>query len=216
MAETPDNQERGRNLRQLVFLVVLGGALTGILAWVYQDTLPRALMNQEAHAMRTLREVLPEGKYDNEPHRDKVFYTDADLLGSSTPQPVYIARDTGKPVAIVVNTRSSPAYIGPVTLVVGISASGEIIGVRAVDHQETPGLGDNIDVAKSDWIKEFRDRSLANTVEGKWNIRRNGGDFDQISGATVTSHAVINAVYQALQFEAQHRAEIYEQDLTKP
>ena len=85
-----------------------------------------------------------------------------------------------------------------------------MLAVRAVAHEETPGLGDRIDAAKSDWINRFSGRSLADPDPERWAVRRDGGDFDQLTGATITSRAVVNAVRDAALYFQQHRDEIFE------
>jgi electron transport complex protein RnfG len=202
------------NFQFLLVLVAAGAILTGTIAWVYNITHTRIKANHEAHALRTIREVLPEGAYDNEPHRNGALFTNVEWLGSDEPQPVYVARSGDQPVAAAITVTSPAAYVAPIKLLVGIDPAGLVIDVRVIHHQETPGLGDNIEIAKSDWITAFRNESLQNRSQESWSARRSGGDFDQMSGATVTSNAVIEAVYRALRFEFENRAEIYQQHQT--
>ena len=93
---------------------------------------------------------------------------------------------------------------------VAIAADGNVLAVRAVAHEETPGLGDRIDAAKSDWIDRFRGRSIADPVPERWTVRRDGGEFDELTGATITSRAVVSAVRDAVLYFQQHRDEIFE------
>lgn len=96
-------------------------------------------------------------------------------------------------------------YSGRITLLVAIDQSGKLIGVRVTEHKETPGLGDAIDTNKSDWIHIFKDKSLQNPVEENWRVRRDNGEFDQITSATITSRAVVKATYNALRYFEQHK-----------
>lgn len=93
---------------------------------------------------------------------------------------------------------SNGGYGGPIRLLLGVDSSGAITGVRVLSHSETPGLGDLIEVGKSSWITSFNGHSLANTSQRQWAVRKDGGDFDQFSGATITPRAVVGAVHQAL------------------
>lgn len=186
----------------LVLLAVLGAAL---IAVTDQLTRQRVAENEAAQIMKVLGALLPEGGYDNSPHLDVITLTGPELPGGDANLPVYRARLAGEPVTAILTVIAPDGYVGSIRLLVGIRADGSISGVRAVEHRETPGLGDNIEIARSDWIRMFDGRSIGNPVPAAWLTRRNGGDFDQISGATVTSRAVIEAVRDALIFFAENR-----------
>jgi electron transport complex protein RnfG len=160
--------------------------------------------------MKVLRTLLPAGSYDNQPDADRIMLADPTLLGSDESLPVYRARLRGKPAAVVLTVVARQGYTGPIRLLVAIGTDGGILGVRTLAHQETPGVGDRIDPSRSDWLGRFRGRALAGTPLERWAVRRDGGDFDQLTGATVTSRAVVNAVRDAaLVFEAR-RQELFE------
>jgi electron transport complex protein RnfG len=99
-------------------------------------------------------------------------------------------------------------YSGDIALVMGVAPGGKLLGVRVVSHSETPGLGDKVELAKSDWILGFNGRSLNDPQPGKWAVKKDGGVFDQFSGATITPRAVVKAVKQGLEFFAAHRNEL--------
>ena len=154
--------------------------------------------NERAYLLRSLNDVLPESAYDNEMFTDTIQVTDPELLGSKDPITIYRARMAGQPVAALLTPVAPKGYGGPIRLLVGITADGVIIGVRVVSHRETPGLGDVIEIDRSDWLLGFDGLSMGNPAEKKWAVRRDGGDFDQFTGATITPRAVVHAVRDAL------------------
>jgi Na+-translocating ferredoxin:NAD+ oxidoreductase subunit G len=183
------------------------GALLVALTW--ESTAERIAANERAYLLRTLADVLPQGAYDNAVHEDAIAVTDAALLGTSAPVTVYRARLGAEPVAVVITPVAPGGYSGPIRLLVGILADGRISGVRVVSHRETPGLGDKIEVERDDWILDFDGRSLAEPVRERWAVRRDGGAFDQFTGATITARAVVSAVRDALIYFEAHRDELF-------
>jgi len=127
------------------------------------------------------------------------------LLGSDKPVPVYRARKQGKPVAAVIAAVAPGGYNGNIFLLVGIYQDGSLAGVRIVRHIETPGLGDSIDEQKSDWILSFSGKSLQKPQKNRWKVQRDGGEFNQFTGATITPRAVVKAVYNSLVYFKQNR-----------
>jgi Na+-translocating ferredoxin:NAD+ oxidoreductase subunit G len=180
------------------------GALLVAVTW--ESTAQRIAANERAFLLRSLADVLPEHGYDNAIHEDAITVTDA-LLGTTAPVAVYRARLRGRPVALVLAPVAPGGYSGPIRLLVGVLADGTISGVRVVGHRETPGLGDRIEVERDDWVLGFDGRSLGQPPRERWAVRRDGGVFDQFTGATITPRAVVSAVRDALvYFEAHHDA----------
>ena len=99
-------------------------------------------------------------------------------------------------------------YAGEIELILGLDSDGKILGVRVLSHAETPGLGDRIEESKSDWVLGFNGRSLENTTSAQWHVKKDGGDFDQFTGATITPRGVVKAVHEGLDFYRQHRGEL--------
>lgn len=180
------------------------GILTGAHAWL----LPRIVAQREHARLMELADVLPPDLYDNDPLRDRIEVDDP-LLGTDRPQPVLRARLRGKATALALQAVAPNGYGGPIMLRIGIRYDGAIIAVRVLEQHETPGIGDLIERAKSDWIEQFRGRSLRDPAQDKWKLRKDGGDFDQIAGATVTPRAVVAAVEKALQFFRENRAKLF-------
>jgi Na+-translocating ferredoxin:NAD+ oxidoreductase subunit G len=159
-------------------------------------------------ARRTLEEisaVLPATLYDNAPHRDVVLLD----TGGGKPVPVYRARRNGVPEAAVLTVVEPNGYVGPVRLLVGIAADGRVLGVRVSEHVETPGIGAAIADRDSPWLAGFAGRSLADPPAARWSVRNDGGDFDALAGATVSSRAVVGGVRRAVQYFATHQDQIF-------
>ncbi len=107
--------------------------------------------------------------------------------------------------AVVLKFNAVNGYNGNITLLAGINSDGSLRGVRIISHKETPGLGDAIEIEKSDWALDFSGKSLSNPEPDQWAVKRDGGEFDQFTGATITPRAVVDAVRLALEyFEANH------------
>jgi len=197
----------------------LGAAL--LLALVYYGTAAR-IAEQRRNAERTaLTAVMPEITHDNDLLADSFLldpaqerYTDIALLGLSTPRPAYLAKLDGVVTGVILPLETAEGYSGTITLLVGITTGGTLTGVRVLDHRETPGLGDKIEPRISPWILGFDNRSLDNTAPVLWQVKKDGGDFDQFVGATITPRAVVGAVYKALQFYAANRTLLLEEDTT--
>ncbi len=157
----------------------------------------------EARDLQTsLRQVLPAGYFDND-----LLHDTLEVPAAEGPVTVYRARKGGA-VQGVVYRMSGRGYAGPIELVMGVDREGRVLGVRVTKHSETPGLGDKIDAAKTDWAQAFNGKSLDQPPPARWQVKKDGGDFDQFAGATITPRAVVKAVRQGLAFFAAHRAEL--------
>ncbi|MDG6773136.1 electron transport complex subunit RsxG [Thiomicrorhabdus sp. ZW0627] len=163
--------------------------------------------------METFDQVLPKNLYDNEPLNDTKTITDPamlKMLGSEMPVTVYRARKNGKPSGLILTAIAPNGYSGEVHLLIGVMADGRISGVRVLKHKETPGLGDKIELNKNPWILEFDGRNLRDDNDPRWAVKKDGGDFDQFTGATITPRAVVAAVKNALRLINQQGEKLYE------
>ncbi len=188
------------NLASVAGILLVSGAL---VAGAWQITRDRIAANDARGLVEELAAVLPAGIYNNTPRRDRVLLD----TGSGTPLPVYRARQNGVPVAAALTVVASDGYTGPITLLVGISASGKVLGVGVTAHTETAGLGARIEDAG--WLGRFTGHSLLDPPADRWTARTDGGDFDAIAGATVSSRAVIGGVRRAVQYFLIHRDEVF-------
>jgi electron transport complex protein RnfG len=160
---------------------------------------------EAADLQASLLKVLPVGFSDNDLLNDTVTLSDA----HGAPVTVYRAR-RGSGVEGVIYQVSGRGYAGPIAIVMGVDQNGKVLGVRVTKHSETPGLGDKIETAKSDWTLGFDGKSLDQPPPERWAVKKDGGDFDQFTGATITPRAVVKAVKQGLEFFAAHRTELFE------
>ncbi|MCQ4313197.1 electron transport complex subunit RsxG [Pseudomonas stutzeri] len=186
-----------------LFAVVTVGAVT----LLQQFTAERIQASERAAQLRALNEILPRDSYDNQLLDNSVAVHDP-LLGTKGPLPAYVAIKNGKPSAVILQAIAPDGYSGAIHLLVGVHTDGRVAGVRVVGHRETPGLGDKIELAKSSWIRSFENRSLGNPDESDWAVKKDGGDFDQFAGATITPRAVVGAVHRALKYFDAHKAEL--------
>jgi electron transport complex protein RnfG len=177
-----------------LFAVITGGTIA-----VTQALTEERITEQAARAeAKALFEIIPENAHNNDILRDTVVLPASDRLATGGPVTVWIARQDGQPVGIIMPAIAPDGYSGTIKLLVGIDLEGTVLGVRVIGHRETPGLGDRIETRKSDWIKGFEGRSLGNPAPRDWNVKKNGGVFDQFTGATITPRAVVKAVQKSL------------------
>jgi electron transport complex protein RnfG len=195
-----------RPLRAALLLAAAAVVTVGVVAIVNDRARPRIEANERAQRVARLAEVLGGTHYDNDLLQDVVTVRDAERLGTDEPLPVYRARQAGRPVAAILTAVAPDGYAGSIRLLVGIDAEGRLLGVRILAHKETPGLGDAIDQRKSTWIDGFRGRSLEDPALERWHVKKDGGEFDQFTGATVTPRAVVRAVRNALLYFEANRA----------
>lgn len=189
-----------RVVRAALSLAAAVGAAVVLLALVHDATRDRVTASERAHRAAAFNRVLGNASYDNDLLADRIEVRDPELLGTDASLPVYRARLAGQPVAAVLESVAPDGYSGSIRLLVGVTPDGRLLGVRVLQHQETPGLGDAIEERRSDWIRSFDGRSLGRPPMARWKVRKDGGDFDQLTGATVTPRAVVAAVRNALLF----------------
>lgn len=181
-----------------IVLALFAAFGSGLLLLVDRGTHERIAENEAAMLRARLNEVLPESAYNNTLLEDTVEIISPDELGGDAPHTIYLARKDTRPVAAVLTVIAPDGYSGNIKLLVGIYYDGKLAGVRTVAHRETPGLGDGIEISRSDWILDFNGRSLLDPASERWKVKRDGGAFDSFTGATITPRAVVKAVHKAL------------------
>lgn len=196
----PKLHDRRRGALTLAFVGAIG---LGGLFVLRALTAERIDEQQRAATLRALAVLLPPG-FDNDPEADRVDVVAPAWLGSDEPLVVRRARREGALQALLLEAIAPDGYNGDIRLLVGVDAQGRVIGVRVVEHRETPGLGDPIEIARGPWITGFDGRSLRDPTLDAWRVRRDGGAFDQLAGATITPRAVVGAVRRTLQFVETH------------
>lgn len=190
----------------LSLFAVLG---TGLVTLTFDNTHERIAANERAALLRNLHVLIPPERHDNDIFNDVIEVTAPDLLGTTDPVAVYRARKHGWPVAVVIASTAPDGYNGAIRLLVGIDLDGTLSGVRVVNHRETPGLGDAIEALRSDWILGFDGRSLDDPQEQLWAVKRDGGHFDQFTGATITPRAVVKAVKKTLLYFQRNQERLF-------
>jgi len=183
---------------------------TTLLSAVDLATEERIEQQERRVVLEQLAQIIPPDRYDNALQDDWFAFSDEISFPQGQQVVAYRARKQGRPVAIILRFAAMDGYSGPIGLLTGIEADGRLAGVRVTSHRETPGLGDGIEVDKSDWIRSFDGKALGAPPADEWTVRRDGGAFDQFTGATITPLAVVKAVRRALEYHERHRDELYE------
>jgi electron transport complex protein RnfG len=182
---------------------------TAVLAYTFSLTKAPITKSEEAEKLKLITQLLPHSMFDNNVVRDEITLQTDPLLGNEPDRHAYRARLHGQPSAVLLETVAPDGYGGKIFLLVGVNTQGEIIGVRVISHNETPGLGDYIDAAKSNWIKGFDGLSDAKYTPEDWQVKKDGGKFDYMAGATISPRAVIKAVHKALEYFDAHRDTLF-------
>lgn len=198
-------------VRGAVTLFVFAVVFTALMAGTYALTKDIVLGNEKAAKVALIAQVLPAGSFDNDILQDAVPQdTSAQKqLNSEADAQIYRAKKGANTIAVVVETIAPDGYSGKIKLLVGVGKDGQVLGVRVVAHKETPGLGDYIDVAKSDWIKKFDGKSLTDPHAEQWKVKKDGGEFDYTAGATISPRAVVKAVKNTLDFVSTQQASLF-------
>lgn len=201
-------------VRTAAILFVFVIAFTGILASFYFLTKPSIDASAAEERMRLIAEVLPHDAYDNDLLKDVIELPPTAELGLDETSSVYRASKGGVPSAVVFEAVAPDGYAGKIKLLLAMRADGSLAGVRVTLHKETPSLGDYIEPKKDKnktrpWITQFDGLSLANRADSEWKVKKDGGSFDSVAGATVTPRAVVKAVHKALQYATAHREQLF-------
>jgi len=184
---------------------------TALVGFTHQATLEKIADNERLALLRKLNQILPADKYDNDLLHTTLEIQADDRLGQKKNSTIYIAEQHNKISAMIFPVIAPKGYSGEIKMLVGINIDGTLAGVRIVSHKETPGLGDAVETEKSDWVFGFNNKSLTNPDEKNWKVKRDGGVFDQFTGATITPRAVVQAVHLCLVYFDRHKKELLEQ-----
>lgn len=215
----------------LVAFTVIG---TALLTETFEQTKEPIAQSEREARLKLLSQVIPDALHDNDLLQDTIELPPSELLGQTRASTANRARLNGKPTAVILEAIAPDGYSGEIKLLIGISVEGVLTGVRVLAHKETPGLGDYIELGHSNWIKNFDGKSLAKAEVNKqaaggqianeqssyalpagalqseqWKVKKDGGEFDYMAGATITPRAVIKAVRNALLYFEQSRDRIF-------
>lgn len=190
----------------LIFFAIIA---TAILASVFFMTHDAIVKSEEAEKMKLITQIVPPSLFDNDVIQDKLSVAPSPLLGTEDVTIAYRARLQGEPSAVVLESIAPDGYSGKIFLILAVRANGELAGVRVVSHKETPGLGDYIELPKDPWIKGFDGKSRAVYKDEDWKVKKDGGQFAYMAGATITPRAIVKAVNKALIYYAENREQLF-------
>ena len=181
-------------------LIVFALVFTALLVYVFNLT-KTPIEQAEAKARLSLfGQIVPQNTHDNDLLKDAITIAPTELLGNTQAIIANRARMNNAPQAVILEAIAHDGYSGDIKLLIAIKYDGSIAGVRVLKHKETPGLGDYIDILKGNWIKLFDGESLIKVNNENWSVKKDGGQFDYMAGATITPRAVVKAVHKALQY----------------
>ncbi len=193
-----------------IVLVLFTLLFTGLMAATYQATKPILAASAQAEKLKLINEVLPPATYDNDLLADAIDLPPAKELGVTEATKLYRARKSGQPVAMVLEATAPDGYAGRISLVLAITVDGHLSAVRVTGHKETPGLGDYIDPKKdknkaNPWIAQFNGQGYDLAQDGRWKVKKDGGNYAYHTGATISARAVTNATGRAVLWTAERR-----------
>ena len=184
-----------------LILGAFAAVTAALIALTFQGTKTRIAQEERKAASAALIDMIPKTRHNNDMLEDTLLLSlsDSQALGFNAPVAANIAKQDGEPIAFVLPALAHDGYSGDIKIIVAVNLDGTLAGVRVINHKETPGLGDKIDLRKSEWIHSFDGLSLANPSIDKWKVKKDGGYFDQFTGATITPRAVVKRVKQTVE-----------------
>jgi Na+-translocating ferredoxin:NAD+ oxidoreductase subunit G len=193
-------------------LAVFACAATGLVALTSYFTHDEIEKQEQIQLLSILNQVIPTDAHDNE------LYKSCTLVhlpnkSSDSAMPAYLATNHGVPSGIAIEAITHDGYNGDIKVIIGIDGQGIITGVRVLAHNETPGLGDKIDLRVTNWILNFTGKSVTTDNQASWLVKKDGGQFDQFTGATITPRAIVRIVKDTVQYVSSHQSEIFAQPL---
>lgn len=199
--------------------VLISGALLGVfgilgaglVGFSHDSTAERIAQNERESLIRQLQLLVPADQFDNDMSTDVIEVSASEQLGAALTR-VYRARLAGKTTAVVLSPVITQGYSGAIRLIVAVGRDGRLAGVRVLGHRETPGLGDKVEAERSDWILGFAGKSLLAPAASAWKVKRDGGVFDQFTGATITPRAVVRGVKASLEYVRKNEVLLFAED----
>ncbi len=205
----------GNLLKSGLTLAAIAAICTAAVAATYQLTRERIAANEQALLEQSLEPALSGVEFDGSITGSMLILPAPHDLPGRDDAIVYRVYRDGAPAAALFAVTARDGYAGPIRILVGVRHDGTVTGVRILEHRETPGLGDKIESSRSDWVFQFDGRSIGDPVVDAWAIQRDGGEFDQLSGASVTPRAVTAAILETLIYFGANRDEIFAMPATE-
>jgi len=195
-------------LRNSLLLAVFAAICTAIIAGTWLSNRERIAEQRRAAEQRALLQIAPAARHDNELLEDTLALGPG-KLGLRSEKSIYLARRDGRVVTAILPATARDGYSGDIDMIIGVNADGTVAGLRVLSHRETPGLGDKIDLSKSDWVRGFEGRSLGDPPPSRWAVKKDQGEFDQFTGATITPRAVVATVLRTLRYVGDNRQRLF-------
>ncbi len=202
-------------LKSGITLAMIAAICTSLVALTYHLTADRIAANDKALLEQSLHPALSDIFYDSGVSESLLVLSPPHALPGSEEALIYRVYAKEEPVAALFVVTARDGFSGPIRILVGVDIEGIVTGIRILRHRETPGLGDKIVASRSDWVHQFTGRSLGDPMLTDWAIRRDGGEFDQLTGASVTPRAVIKAMRDSLVYFDVHKGEIFAASATE-
>ncbi|WP_369602594.1 RnfABCDGE type electron transport complex subunit G [Hahella sp. SMD15-11] len=203
-----DNSLKASILRGAIGLGLFAMVTAGIIAVTHEVTADDIALAEAQARARSLYTLIPENATDV-PILDTAFDLEpGTALGLRQPTPGYRAIRQGKVEAVILPFTAREGYNGDIHGIAAIRADGTLIGVQIISHKETPGLGDQVEARKSGWLRQFQGASLQNPPRELWKVKKDGGAFDQLTGATITPRAIVSQLTEVLAWFSAHRDEL--------
>ena len=198
-------------------MAVFAVCTTLLIAGTNLLTRDRIALEQRKAEEKALLEIVPQSRHDNSMLDDTISVgPSASGLGLKRDKQIYLAKKGADVIAAIIPLTATDGYSGDIDLIVGVNADGSVAGVRVLAHKETPGLGDKIDLKKSDWILGFNGKSLIVPDVSGWAVKKDKGEFDQFTGATITPRAVVGATLRALQYAQTEQGRLFTRSEATP
>lgn len=173
---------------------------TALLSYMFAITRVPIEASEAEAKLSLFKQIMPQENFDNDILKNVVQIAPNALLGNQVVTQANIAKLNNEVAGVILEALAHDGYSGDIKLLIAYRADGSISGVRVLAHKETPGLGDYIDITHDNWIKSFDNESLAKTPAQQWQVKKDGGKFDYMAGATITPRAVVKAVLKATQY----------------
>ena len=218
MSDTENKEQRSTKestINNAIVLAIFAFVSVSLTAITWVATQDRIQSEKEAALLKAIDNLIPKNAFANDPYTDCTLVSDAQLLGSSEPQQVWRLRDTNNnPVGLIISAVAPNGYTGPIEFISGfktsVSYGDTLAGVRVTAHQETPGLGDKLDERKSDWIYSLNDHDVTEIKLPKWQVKKDGGEFDGFTGATITPRALLAAIIKTTEYYVNNKQTLYD------
>lgn len=189
----------GRISKTSLILAAFAIITTGLVTLTHLATQDKIAIEQQNAIIQSINQILPKTQYDNAIAQDCIIAQDSNGQAIQ----IYRARLNQQPTALVIESIAPNGYSGKIQLLMAINTQQTILGVRTTQHQETPGLGDKIEIKKSSWITHFDGLKLTEKNKDRWTVIKEGGMFDAFTGATITPRAVAQSIKASLEWVAQ-------------